>query len=106
MVAVVFTKEWDKAQIALDTENIAGVEALPGHHSVVRLFNAVTVQGPSGRTEVRDVPITESPFEAAILQNNAHAEVLAKTAINLDMHGIRIFDKTGTGDYGHQHLRH
>ena len=76
MVAIILTKSWDSAPVALDTANIASAEAIPGMGgAVVHLFAAVAVTSAGGQYEVKDLTVLETPAQIAALQNKAASEV-------------------------------
>lgn len=79
MVAVVLTKNWDHAKLALDSSNIASAEAIPGGNfgAVVHLFNAVGTTAAGIQYSVKDIPVLETPAEIASIQNKASREGLA-----------------------------
>lgn len=79
MVAVVLTKDWDNAKLALDSANIASAEEIPGRKfgAVVHLFNAIGATSNGIQSSVRDIPVLETPAEIAALQNKAAMELWA-----------------------------
>ena len=82
MVAVILTKNWDKAPVVLDTANIASAEEIPGQDfgAVVHLFDAVGVSSLGVHHEVKDIPVLETPGEIAAIQNKALREVFSPVA--------------------------
>jgi hypothetical protein len=82
MVAVILTKNWDKASVVLDTTNIASAEELPGQNfgAVVHLFAAVGVNSIGVQYDVKDIPVLETAAEIAAIQNKALREVFGFAA--------------------------
>ncbi len=82
MVAVILTKNWDKAPVVLDTANIASAEEIPGqdYGAVVHLFDAVGVSSRGVQHEVKDIPVLETAAEIAAIQSKALKDAFGSDA--------------------------
>jgi hypothetical protein len=76
MVAITVTKEWDRAELTLDSANIASAEAIPEQTfgAVLHLFNAVAVTSMGRQSQCKDIPVLETPKEIAAIEHKASRE--------------------------------